>query len=453
MTMRARILVLVLGVVLLVVALAGVPLAIMTRNAVVENAETEAQALAENAADFWSTNSIDSATMTAYLARLNNRSHAAVSLVTDAGTVIGADLNPDLDAAVRADQGAQTEASDQSDFDDDDRFGTVSPARIISADQGPAVTLTASNERGVATAVAQVSQSSIDTRVRRAYLVIAGAGLALLAVAGAAAEVTTRRLVKPLAQTARTAERLSSGDLHARAPVDGPAEVSRVALELNALAERIDELLAREREDAADLSHRLRTPLTAVRLWTEAMPPGPTRDELEAAVAELERTLTQVIRAARRSEREGAHPRSDAAAITRERSAFWVPLAEDQGRQVSVDIPVQECWTRLTGEDLAAVVDALIENVIAHTPEGTALRIVLHAEPDEVVLDVLDRGPGIAVNSLIRGRSDRGSSGLGLDIARATAESVGGRLEIVASSGTPAWTGVRLHLPATDGSR
>ena len=71
--------------------------------------------------------------------------------------------------------------------------------------------------------------------------------------------------------TAETAQQLSVGDTTARAPTDGPREVAEVGMALNRLADRIDELIAEERETVADLSHRLRTPLTTLRLDAEAL--------------------------------------------------------------------------------------------------------------------------------------------------------------------------------------
>ena len=79
----------------------------------------------------------------------------------------------------------------------------------------------------------------------------------------------------------------------------GPAEVAKVGAALNRLADRIDEVIAVERESVADLSHRLRTPLTALRLQVEALPDRERAEELNTQVTSLERTLTAIISAAR----------------------------------------------------------------------------------------------------------------------------------------------------------
>jgi signal transduction histidine kinase len=259
-------------------------------------------------------------------------------------------------------------------------------------------------------------------------LALSSAGLLVFGAVGA--ELLTRRLVRPLTRTAETAHRMSAGDVTARAPTDGPREIAEVGVALNRLGARVDELIAEERETVADLSHRLRTPLTALRLDAEALRNPDEAERVGAHVTTLERMLTALIHAARRPQREGRLPSCDATAVVGERFAFWSPLAEDQRRLATAVLPPGPLPVRSSAEDLAAAVDALLENVIAHTPEGTPLRVRLSATATGAVLEVADEGPGIPADALVRGRSDRGSTGLGLDIARRCAELSGGSLAV-----------------------
>ena len=239
-----------------------------------------------------------------------------------------------------------------------------------------------------------------------------------------------------------------------------------MATALNRLAARIDELLVTERETVADLSHRLRTPLTALRLDVEALGASPARAGLERDVDALERVLDAVIVAARRSQREGAMPACDAVAVAVERARFWAPLAVDQDREVRLvvggtDLALEPAEPGTLGEpalptsrvrcaaaDLAAALDCLLENVVAHTPEGVALAVVVDTRPPDgpgAVVAVRDRGTGVPPEALVRGRSDRGSTGLGLDIARRCAERSGGSIVLV-PPGPDGWAAVELHL-------
>ncbi|HRI98880.1 MAG TPA: HAMP domain-containing sensor histidine kinase, partial [Nocardioides sp.] len=271
------------------------------------------------------------------------------------------------------------------------------------------------------------------------------AGVLLLLVA-AAAEVVSRRLVRDLDRTADLADTIAAGDAVARVPETGPPEVRRVAHALNGLAGRIDELLAAERETVADLSHRLRTPLTALRLDVESLPVGPARGELEDHVATLERSLTAVIHQARRVERDGSRARCQPGPVVAASVAYWQPLIEDQGREVHVAITTDLPEVRCSADDLRAAIDALVENSIAHTPDHTAIAVgaaAAGAGPERVVIEVRDHGPGFATDAVSRGRSDRGSTGLGLDIARRCAQSSGGDLTVTRDED---WTVVRIEL-------
>ena len=107
-------------------------------------------------------------------------------------------------------------------------------------------------------------------------------------------------VTRPITELARVSHRLAAGELDARASPTGPPEVREVAHGLNHLAGRIRDLIWQERESVADLSHRLRTPLTALRLEAEALPASADPDgRLSAQVQALERAVTSLIEDAR----------------------------------------------------------------------------------------------------------------------------------------------------------
>jgi signal transduction histidine kinase len=291
--------------------------------------------------------------------------------------------------------------------------------------------------------------------VARAWLLLVGLGLGLLAVSVVVADQLARSLVRPIANLAQASDLLATGDLTARATVAGPPEVRRAGSGVNRLAARIGDLLAHERETVADLSHRLRTPLTALRIDAESLRDVDEMTQLTADVDAVERTVNEIIRAARRPTGVGAL--CDASMVIDERAAFWQPLAEDQERPMMVEVAAGPVLVNVTSEDLAACTDVLLENVFSHTAEGAAFTVRLSRRAGGGAwLVVADDGPGFPdADPTERGRSSGGSTGLGLDIARRIAEASGGSVTIGRSTSGGGAVTVGLGPPARppDGRR
>jgi signal transduction histidine kinase len=180
-----------------------------------------------------------------------------------------------------------------------------------------------------------------------------------------------------------------------------------------------------EREVAADLSHRLRTPLTALRLDADALPPGPVADRMREAVDALDAEIDAIILGARSPSTARATEQTDLVDVLADRLAFWAVLAEDHGRHWEVRGGVNPIYLKVPRADLIAAVDALLGNVFEHTPQGTPFRVTLSSAG----LVVEDAGAGIsdAAAALRRGE---GSTGLGLDIVARVARGTGGRVMI-----------------------
>ncbi|WP_367125324.1 ATP-binding protein [Streptomyces phytohabitans] len=286
-----------------------------------------------------------------------------------------------------------------------------------------------------------VPDDDITQGVATSWLVLAGVGLALIVGSVAFADRLGTRMVRPAEGLAHAADELGKGKLGVRVPERGPTELRSAAVAFNAMADQVVRLLANERELAADLSHRLRTPLTVLRLNAASLGDGDDARQTREAVAQLEREVDQIIRTAREqrspSPDAAAAAGCDAAEVIRNRMSFWSALAEDEGREVrlaGVDRPVRVPVARA---ELAAALDAMLGNVFRHTPEGTAFAVDVHdgeVTTDAVLVLVSDAGPGIADPdaALRRGHGDGGpgSTGLGLDIVRRVAESTGGDVRI-----------------------
>ncbi|MEV1020731.1 HAMP domain-containing sensor histidine kinase [Streptomyces sp. NPDC050264] len=286
-----------------------------------------------------------------------------------------------------------------------------------------------------------VPEAEVGNGVTTAWVVLAGVGIALIIGSVAVADRLGVRVVQPAQRLVGAAHELGEGRLGARVPEDGPSELRLAAVAFNSMADQVVQLLANERELAADLSHRLRTPLTVLRLNVASLGTGTAAEQTRVAVEQLEREVDTIIRTARDAKPQtaaaGPGAGCDAAEVIRERMDFWSALAEDEGRKVRVagiDRPVRIPVAR--GE-LVAALDALLGNVFRHTSEGTAFAVDVHSGEDAVIVLVSDAGPGIldpeAAMARGKGSGSDGSTGLGLDIVRRLAESTGGDVRIGSS--------------------
>jgi signal transduction histidine kinase len=204
-----------------------------------------------------------------------------------------------------------------------------------------------------------------------------------------------------------------------------------------------------ERETAADLSHRLRTPLTGARLNADALPDSDRKHQLVAQLDDIERVVDHVIDEIRRPDRQARGAVTDLDKVVAERVAFWEPLAADEGRKLDASHNRSPALVGSPEADLAAALDALIGNVFAHTQPGTGLAVSVHRSNGPYVdVVVEDAGDGFTDDLSVadRGRSGTDSTGLGLDIARRTAVAAGGELLLRSSALGGAEVTMRLLL-------
>ncbi|MEV4352024.1 HAMP domain-containing sensor histidine kinase [Actinoplanes sp. NPDC049596] len=306
-----------------------------------------------------------------------------------------------------------------------------SPAVRLAAARGEALTVAVDDGREIVVPVVSAAGTTVvrtmvdedDLRrgVGRAWLTLTGLGLVLVLLSLLVADRLARAITAPITELSAVSHRLARAELTVRASPSGPAELREVAGALNHLADRIQVLLNTERERIADLSHRVRTPLTALRLETESLRDPEEAARVSAATDEVARAVTALIQQARRRDETTGPATCDAAAVVRDRVAFWAVLAEDTGRTLTRDLPPGPLPVAVAADELGAALDALLGNVFAHTPDGTAFEVRLTATPGGAQLTVADEGPGFTPEVARRGVSAIGSTGLGLDIARQTA--------------------------------
>jgi signal transduction histidine kinase len=443
--MRLRVILLVVATSSLVLVSFLVPLALVLRSFAANQAVSKATAQAQNLAPLVAT--LPTATLRDTVGQVNADNGGSTVTVFMPGRQ---ELGQPAPRSATVKKAAATASS----------FTTAGPAgaEVLTAVQGlPAGTAVQSQRAGTAVIRIFIPNAVLRQGVARAWLLLGGLGLGLLALSVVVADQLARSLVRPIVALAQASDLLATGDLTARATVAGPPEVRRAGTGLNRLAVRIGDLLAHERETVADLSHRLRTPLTALRIDAESLRNVDEMAQLSDDVEAVERTVSEIIRAARRPTGGGAGVLCDASLVVTERAAFWQPLAEDQERPMMVEVAPVPVLVGVSDEDLAACTDVLLENVFSHTPEGEAFGVRLSRRTGGGAwLVVADDGPGFPdTDPTERGLSSGGSTGLGLDIARRIAETSGGTLAIGRSPSGGAAVTVGLGPPVRppDGAR
>jgi signal transduction histidine kinase len=445
--MRRRLVAVTLAVTTLLVAAFAVPLAVLIRDVARDRALTDAERDLAALAPVVAVTTSDEELLTAAIDRTDAGGDGRLAMWLPGGARLG-DQQP-ADTAGPDTAGTAGTAADAgeaaSDAGEADAVALARERRVaFSRDVGGGVALYSPvvvGDGDVVVLRVRVPQDLTEQGVARAWTILAVLAVALLAVAVFATDRLARSVTRPAAGLARTSRALAGGDTTVRAEVSGPPEIADVAEAINLLADRIDELRAAERERVADLSHRLRTPLTALRLDAEAS----GSPALMADVDRLEDEINELIRAARRPLHAEVSVRCDLAEVAAERTAFWGALADDDGRRwtLRVDPPVASP-VKLAATDAAAAIDVLIGNVFAHTPDGTPYDVAVLAADGHVRLVVDDAGGGIPDPSAVldRGVSVSGSTGLGLDIAAATARAAGGTIHL----GTSPAGGARVEL-------
>lgn len=404
--MRRQISWLVIATTATVVVSFVIPLCLLVRTLAEDRAMAAADQEAHNAAILVA-GLPDDPQLARLVASLDSRGDPATSVLTTSGQWLGSTPAPEIDSEV-------IRARDNGE------------AFTIVDDESGRVLLPVVVESGTAVIRSSVTTAELRRGVATAWVSIIGLGLVLMLLALLVASWLGRRVSEPLVEVSGVAHRLREGDLSARAEVSGPEEVEELAGALNGLAERTAELLVNERAAVADLSHRLRTPVTALRLDAEAVSSAELAQRLQEHIAALQRTIDAVVREARRPVRTEMKPVCDGAAVVSRRLAFWSALADDQGRAMTSELPAGPLGVPLVGDDLADLVDILVDNIFAHTPEGTGFAVSLRETPAGSQLRIVDEATAEPLATAQR----TGSSGLGLDIARRMAIGAGGRLEV-----------------------
>jgi signal transduction histidine kinase len=265
------------------------------------------------------------------------------------------------------------------------------------------------------------------------------AGISVLAVAAAVGVGIwqSRRFTRLMAELADRAETLGSGRARPVLKQSGVAEIDRVSELLNRSGDRIDRLIAAERQFASDASHQLRTPLTALSMRLEeivqADDPRIVKEEARSALAQVER-LVAVVEHLLDSVRDNNLRAGPVALdhVVLQQVVEWEPAFGKVNRRI-VATGTRGLVALATHNGLSQVLATLLENSLTHG--GGKVTVSTRSTGISLVVEVTDEGPGVppelGARIFERAVSGRRSTGLGLAVARELAESEGGRLELV----------------------
>ncbi|WP_405780213.1 ATP-binding protein [Streptomyces sp. NBC_00859] len=325
---------------------------------------------------------------------------------------------------------------------DADRYAVIrvpgrDTIRLGTEPDGGVIRSTATGAHGERVSVEEAG-STVTREVGRTLLIIGAVALLAIVSAVLLAVRQANKLASPLTDLAETAERLGSGDPRPRHKRYAVPELDRVADVLDSSAERITRMLTAERRLAADASHQLRTPLTALSMRLEEITLtgdlDTVKEEATIALTQVER-LTDVVERLltnSRDPRTGSAVTFDLDEVVTQQLQEWRPAYRSAGRAI---VRSGKRGLRAIGTPgaVAQVMAALIENSLMHGGGTVALRT--RVTGTQTVVEVTDEGPGVppdlGARIFERTISGRNSTGIGLAVARDLAEADGGRLEML----------------------
>jgi signal transduction histidine kinase len=315
---------------------------------------------------------------------------------------------------------------------------------------------------------------SVRTAVGDLLPRLAWAGAVALAVSIIVAALIAFSIARPLDRIAKAAEEIAAGNYDQQLDISTPTEVSRLATSFNSMARQVKAALQSQRDLVANVSHELKTPLTSIQGFSQALLDGTAADDeareraagiIHEEAARMRRLVDELLDLARLEAGEVTFAREpvDVAELLHDCAARFAPRSEEAG--VLREVEALSALPPVTGDAdrLGQVFSNLVDNALKHA-RGAAGggRVGLHAglEEGRVAVSVTDNGPGIPAADLPRiferfyqvdkSRARRGSGvGLGLAIAREIIQAHGGRIGVESVEGLG--TRFRVELPAGEG--
>jgi signal transduction histidine kinase len=309
--------------------------------------------------------------------------------------------------------------------------------------------------RGGGTVTMTLSGKVLDKQVADRLLPLAATGIGLIVLAGLVGYLLARTMSRPFRELATYADEFGRGRFDVEIPHYSIPEAEEIGAAMRQAAGEVSELVRRERQFAANASHQLRTPITAMRLELEdltmwADTPAAVAAQLQNAILEVDRlsaTVDDLLQLAR-GERLSTLTDISLTALVADTVERWRPMAGTADRDIEYD-GQDVVAVRLAAGPVSQVIDVLIENALNH---GAGTITVDVAQPDHYVcVSVRDEGCRTIGNDIFTRRTSTANGsgqGIGLAVATEIAEAMGGHLALEPADRTT----FSLMLPKSSGS-
>ncbi len=311
------------------------------------------------------------------------------------------------------------------------------------------------------------------------------AGLIALVVSVALAVIVARSIARPIQHVAAAANAIAAGELQQTAPVEGPSEVRELAANFNAMAGRVRASQQSQRDFLANVSHELKTPLTSIRGFAQAIADGAASDGesirksasiIREEAERMARMVGELLDLSRIETGQLVMQRVPVRIGDVLRSCVEKQSLRAQGANISLAVDAANDLPAMQGDGdrLAQVFANLIDNALKHTPAGGKVSVAARSMtgssvarkgkpwPGAIEISVMDSGPGIPPEDLSRiferfyqvdksrARSASGGSlGLGLAIAKEIVAAHGGSIHAESVTGLGTKFVVRLPIERT----
>jgi signal transduction histidine kinase len=279
-------------------------------------------------------------------------------------------------------------------------------------------------------------------------------GSVAIAIALLLTFVLSRRMTSPIGALAKAARRLGRGDLSQRVQLQGEGEVAALAQAFNSMAVDLEHAEQLRRNMIADVAHELRTPLSNIQGYLEAIrdgvvePNAATIHSLNEEAALLSRLVNELqeLSLAEAGELKLVYQTEDITNLVKQAVTPWQPQLTAKEISLTLDLPDNLSLVNIDWQRVNQVLHNLLENAVAHTPKGGTITVAAAKQGDWVEVSVSDTGEGIPVEDLphiferfyrvdkSRARAT-GGSGLGLTIAKRLVEAHGGTITVESKLG------------------